>query len=143
MTTPAGTHIMPAVRYEKAQTAIAFLCEAFGFERHLVVPGDALEQVHHAQLVLGPRMIMLGSARDHGEFDKHVRMPREAGGCTQSIYVILDEIDQHHARAKAAGAEILFGPEDNDYGGRSYTCKDCEGHLWTFGTYDPWTAEHT
>jgi uncharacterized glyoxalase superfamily protein PhnB len=25
-----------------------------------------------------------------------------------------------------------------DYGGRDYTCRDPEGHIWSFGTYDPW-----
>ena len=28
-------------------------------------------------------------------------------------------------------------PETQDYGGRDYTCKDPEGNVWTFGTYDP------
>jgi len=27
-----------------------------------------------------------------------------------------------------------------DYGGRDYTCRDLEGHVWTFGTYDPWVS---
>jgi uncharacterized glyoxalase superfamily protein PhnB len=27
-----------------------------------------------------------------------------------------------------------------DYGGRDYTCRDLEGHVWTFGTYDPWAS---
>ena len=30
-------------------------------------------------------------------------------------------------------------PRDQDYGGRDYTCRDPEGYVWTFGTYDPWT----
>ena len=29
-------------------------------------------------------------------------------------------------------------PVTQDYGGRDYTCKDPEGNVWTFGTYDPW-----
>ena len=43
-------------------------------------------------------------------------------------------------RAKAAGAEITSEPVTQSYGGRDYTCKDPEGHVWTFGTYDPWAA---
>jgi uncharacterized glyoxalase superfamily protein PhnB len=43
-----------------------------------------------------------------------------------------------YARAKAAGAEIVMEIEDQDYGGRLYSCRDPEGHLWNFGTYDPW-----
>ncbi|HZF33304.1 MAG TPA: glyoxalase, partial [Candidatus Angelobacter sp.] len=30
---------------------------------------------------------------------------------------------------------------DEDYGGRGYSCRDPEGHLWNFGTYDPWAPE--
>ena len=29
-------------------------------------------------------------------------------------------------------------PEDQPYGGRLYSCRDPEGHVWHFGTYDPW-----
>jgi uncharacterized glyoxalase superfamily protein PhnB len=25
-------------------------------------------------------------------------------------------------------------------GGRDYTARDLEGHVWTFGTYDPWAS---
>jgi uncharacterized glyoxalase superfamily protein PhnB len=31
--------------------------------------------------------------------------------------------------------------KDEDYGGRGYNCRDPEGYLWSFGSYDPW-AEH-
>ena len=37
----------------------------------------------------------------------------------------------------SAGAQIVREPVTQDYGGRDYTCKDPEGHVWTFGTYDP------
>jgi uncharacterized glyoxalase superfamily protein PhnB len=64
---------------------------------------------------------------------------REIGGIgTQSAYVIVEDADAHYARAKAAGAEIVMEVEDQDYGGRLYSCLDPEGHLWSFGTYDPW-----
>ena len=34
--------------------------------------------------------------------------------------------------------EIVMAPEDQDYGGRLYSCRDPEGNLWNFGSYDPW-----
>jgi uncharacterized glyoxalase superfamily protein PhnB len=84
-------------------------------------------------------MIMLGSARED-EFGRWVKPPRETGGIgTQSAYVIVENADVHYARAKAAGAEIVMEVEDQDYGGRLYACRDPEGHLWSFGTYDPWS----
>jgi uncharacterized glyoxalase superfamily protein PhnB len=43
-----------------------------------------------------------------------------------------------HARALAAGATIVLPLKDEDYGGRGFTCRDPEGHLWSIGSYDPW-----
>jgi len=129
--------VIPAMRYRDANAAIEWLCNAFGFERHLVVPGEN-GTVAHAQLSFGNGMIMLGSARED-EFGQWVKPPRETGGIgTQSAYVIVEDADAHYARAKAAGAEIVMEVEDQDYGGRLYSCLDPEGHLWSFGTYDPW-----
>ena len=131
--------IIPTLRYERARDAIEFLCRAFGFEPHLVVDGEG-DAVAHAQLVLDNSMIMLGSARSD-ELGQHQRTPRQVGGvATQSPYVIVGDVDAHCARAREAGAEIVMEPEDQDYGGRLYSCRDPEGHLWNFGSYDPWVA---
>ena len=84
-------------------------------------------------------MVMLGSVKDT-EYGKLLVRPRDAGGVTMSVYAIVDEVDAHYARAKAAGAVITREPVTQDYGGRDYTAKDPEGHVWTFGSYDPWAA---
>ena len=129
--------IIPTLRYQNAPAAIDWLCRAFGFERHLVVPGDN-GNIEHAQLVLGNGMIMLGTQRDD-EFGKLQKTPAEIGGVgTQSPYIIVADADAHHARAVAAGAKVVYALKDEDYGGRGYSCRDPEGHLWSFGTYDPW-----
>lgn len=57
------TTIIPTLKYEDAATAIDWLCEAFGFERHLVVQGEG-NIIEHAQLTLNGAMIMLSSVRD-------------------------------------------------------------------------------
>jgi uncharacterized glyoxalase superfamily protein PhnB len=54
------------------------------------------------------------------------------------IYVVIDDPDAHHERAQAAGAEIVRGLTDEDYGSREYSARDLEGNLWSFGTYDPY-----
>ena len=51
--------------------------------------------------------------------------------------MVVDDVDAHYARAKAAGAEIVIDIKTQDYGGRDYTARDLEGHVWTFGSYDP------
>jgi len=135
--------VIPAIRYENAVGAIDFLVKAFGFERHAVYadPADA-SVIHHAQLVRDGCMIMLGSARNDASAAKYKwKLPREAGGVTMSLCVVVDDPDAHHARAVAAGAEILTAPYDNEgYPGRSYNAADSEGHPWNFTNYDPWSA---
>ena len=131
--------IMPTMRYDDAPKMIQWLCDAFGFERRLVVD-DGAGKIAHAQLVLGDAMIMLGSARDDA-FGKLQRTPASLGGTTQSPYIIVSEVDSLCEAARTAGAEIVMEPEDQDFGGRLFSCRDPEGHLWNFGTYDPWTAQ--
>jgi uncharacterized glyoxalase superfamily protein PhnB len=50
---------------------------------------------------------------------------------------VVDDLDGHYARAKAAGAEIIMEPHDTEYGSRDYAARDIEGHQWYFGTYAP------
>jgi uncharacterized glyoxalase superfamily protein PhnB len=49
-----------------------------------------------------------------------------------------NDADAVYVRAKATGAKIVIEIKDEDYGGRGFSCYDLEGHLWSFGTYDPW-----
>ena len=132
--------IIPTLRYRDATAAIEWLCRAFGFTRHLVVPGEA-GTIAHAQLICGNSMIMLGTAVDD-EFGRLQRTPAQVGGVgTQSPYIIVPDADAHYARAVAAGAKVVSAIRDEPYGGRGYSCLDPEGHLWNFGTYDPWFLE--
>jgi uncharacterized glyoxalase superfamily protein PhnB len=133
--------IIPCLRYRNALTAIDWLCNAFGFEKHAVYADDN-GTVHHAQLTYGNGMIMLGSVDADSAWGKRIAQPDEIGMReTQSPCVIVADADAHCARAKAAGAQILDEVVSQDYGGRSYSCRDLEGHLWYFGSYDPWVAE--
>ncbi|MEM7153871.1 MAG: VOC family protein [Myxococcota bacterium] len=134
----ARAPIIPAIRYRDAPAAIEFLCEAFGFVRHLVVPGEG-DTIAHAQLRLGHGMIMVGSARED-EFGALNVGPAQAGGVTQSAYVVVEAIEAHYARAKAHGAEIVMDLEDQGGRGPLYVARDPEGHVWSFGSYDPWAG---
>lgn len=137
MTTRHASPICATMRYQDAPAAIDWLCRAFGFERRLVVPDEA-GGIAHAQLVFRGGMVMLASARDDA-FGRRMAPPSATGGVTtQGVYVVVDDADAHHARATAAGAKVVYALKDEDYGGRGYACLDPEGHLWSFGTYDPW-----
>jgi len=119
--------ISPIITYRDVRAAIDFLCDAFGFERHAVHEGEDGE-LQHVELRLGDDVIMPAPLR-FGE-------PGHA-----SLYVVVDDADAHHARAKAAGAEITMELSDKDYGSRDYAAKDLEGNAWYFGTYRPLSGE--
>jgi uncharacterized glyoxalase superfamily protein PhnB len=134
--------VIPVLRYADAPGAIEFVCTAFGFVRYAVYSDpDTPSRINHAELVWAGQMIMLSSAVDT-PFARAagMRTAAQAGGVTQSLYLVLDDVDGHAATAAAAGAEIFLAPEDQPYGGRSYSARDPEGNVWTFGSYNPYAG---
>lgn len=119
---PATSAISPCVRYGDERAAMEWLREAFGFEEHTVYE-DEDGNLAHAELRLGSGILMIGSGPDTEE--------------PFSLYVTVEDVDAHHARAVAAGAEIVRPLRDTDYGSREYGVRDLDGHIWYFGTYDP------
>lgn len=136
-----GSMAVPCLRYRNAATAIDWLCDAFGFQRHAVYRGEG-DSIAHAQLTFpGGGMIMLGSVENESAWGQLIKQPDEIGGYeTQSVYLVTSDADAIYAKATAAGAEIVLEIKDEDYGGRGFTCRDLEGRLWTIGTYDPWQS---
>jgi uncharacterized glyoxalase superfamily protein PhnB len=123
------TAVWPALRYRDARAAIAFLIEAFGFEEVVSYAGATEDVVAHAEL-RWPRGggVMLGSARPDSTI---ASLPPGTG----AVYLVTDDPDGVYERARGAGAEIVSGPQDTDYGSRDFTARDPEGVLWSFGTY--------
>ena len=86
-------------------------------------------RIAHAQLKYGDGMIMLGSEREDGWGPRVGR---------SWVYVAVEgDVDVHFERARAAGAEVLREPTDQEYGSRDYSVRDPEGNIWSFGTYRP------
>ena len=110
----------PFMRFTDADAALDWLESAFGFEQ-LVVYRDDQGVIGHAEMAFGAGAIMLGPGDP----------------AAQGVYVAVDNPDAHYERAKAAGAEITRELEDTPYGSREYTCRDLDGHVWSFGTYRP------
>ena len=127
--------IIPTMRYTNATRMIDWLCDAFGFERHAVYE-DGKGGIAHAQLTFGSGMIMLADDTD-GDFSQYQSTPQKLGGTTQSAYLVVADVDAVCEQARAAGARIVIGPRDEDYGGRGFVCIDPEGQAWSFGSYDP------
>ncbi len=133
--------VIPGLRHRNALGMIEWLCTAFGFERQAVYtgPGDV---VMHAQLTFGNGMIMIGSADNGTPGSLKIKQPDEIGGAeTQSPYLIVSDCDALYAKAKAAGATMILDLEEKEYGGKGFSCSDPEGHVWAFGSYDPWEEE--
>jgi uncharacterized glyoxalase superfamily protein PhnB len=131
------SNIVPSLRYRDAPAMIDWLCRVLGFERHAVYE-DGEGGIAHAQLRFGDGMLMLGSTRDDA-WGARFAAPADIGDrVTQSCYCIVADTDGHYARAKAAGAEIVDELHSPEHGGRAYGCRDPEGNLWWFGSYDPW-----
>ncbi|SEE49597.1 Uncharacterized conserved protein PhnB, glyoxalase superfamily [Rhizobiales bacterium GAS188] len=118
-----------AVYYRDPFAALDWLETAFGFERSMVIT-DAEGRLGHSEMRFGDGYIMVGS-----EWAEYTASPASLGGKnTHGIHVKLrDGIDEHCARARAAGAVIVREPEDQFYGDRVYAARDPEGHVWTFG----------
>src|SRR5262249_47994070 len=134
ITNTLGT-IVPTLRYRDVATAIDWLCNTLGFEEHLVVKAED-GSVRYAELTFGNGMIMLGPVDGTGH-DK--AEPADIGQA--ETYLFAPDAAAHCDRAKAAGAQILLDIDDVHSDGRGYSCRDLEGHVWNFGTYDPWKRE--
>lgn len=124
--------ISTSLFYEDPKSAIDWLCKAFGFElRLLVESGDG--KVAHSELVYGEGLLMVGSAGTR----PFCRSPKQAGGNTQSVMVIVDDVEAHYARAKEHGAQLFQELSISDYGeeywaDRTYGAIDPEGHHFWF-----------
>jgi len=117
--------ITPYLLYQDVDAALGFLARAFGFREVLRYTG-AEGYVNHAEMQIGDGKIYLGDPGDE------YRNPNDLGQETVGIYVLVDDVDGHFERAKAAGAEIREEPTDQEYGERRYTARDPEGHHWYF-----------
>lgn len=128
-----ATTITPVLRYQDAGAAARWLCEAFGFEEH----DRAQELDGHVRFIslrLGDSFALVRPIAN-SVFDDLMVQPEAVGGAnTQVCYLTVADTDGHRARAHAAGARIELEPQDDGLGGRFYTCRDLEGHLWSFGT---------
>ncbi|MFE3290350.1 VOC family protein [Rhodococcus sp. NPDC059234] len=125
--TRTETVVWPTLTYADARAAIAFLVEAFGFvEAAVYGEGD---RVDHAQLDWpAGGGVMLGSHRADS-----VLADRPVG--TGSVYIVVEDADELCRRAVAAGAVVVKGLTDEDYGSRGFTVRDPQGVIWSFGTY--------
>ena len=134
MADPLVPNIFPAVRYRDADAGVSFLKRAFAATERAVHRGED-GAIAHAELALGAGLVMVGQHAEEGWLGGETPRPLSS---TVSIYVVVGDPDRHRAVAGEAGATIVRELQDMDYGSREYSARDCEGNLWSFGTYDPY-----
>ena len=121
---PVNT-VLPHVTYQNLGEAIAWLTRVFGFEEYYRYG----EGPRGGQMFAGDAAIQVNQARD-GE-----RSPMELGYGTQSLTIMVADVEGHYERAKAAGAIILEEPHETVYGEYQYAARDLDGHLWLFSRH--------
>src|SRR5499426_2742014 len=120
--------IVPRLPYENVGAALSFLECAFGFREVPAARGVGADgTIDYTMVEFGGGMIGLGAQGAHGAFS-----PKIAGTTTQYITVHVDDIDDHHRRALASGAEIVSRLHDHLRDYRAYEALDLEGHRWRF-----------
>lgn len=119
--------IYPTIRYTDARAAIAHLTGVFGLTQVSVTNAED-GSIGHAELSWDGGVVLLGTrSQPPGDFDTGRAV----------LYLRVDDVDAHHDRALAAGAEIIYELTDQPYGSREYAARDSEGNVWSFGTYRP------
>jgi uncharacterized glyoxalase superfamily protein PhnB len=126
-------NIFPALHYRDPDTALDWLKRAFGCEEKAVYRGED-GRIHHAELRLGDGIVMFGGTPADGDRPDRGMPP-------VTIYVTIEQPDEHYAHARAEGAGIVRELADMPYGSREYSARDPEGNLWSFGTYDPYAHD--
>jgi len=136
-TPPCWPRISASLYYDDAAKAIDWLCDAFGFQIRIKVEGEG-GRIEHSELEFGEGLIMVGTASDKADKFPFMRSPAQVGGGnTQNLFVYVDDVEAHCARARVHGATIVFEPKITDYGedhwsDRTYECVDLGGHHWWF-----------
>ncbi|MEM1129798.1 MAG: VOC family protein [Pseudomonadota bacterium] len=127
--------LIPATRYRDCEAALRFLTEVLELTEHAIYRDEA-GAIQHAQLRLGSGIFMFGPG-EKSDFDRFVTSPGEAGAETTTVYAVIADVAGLYERVKARAAEIVMPLEAQGYGGSSFTVRDAEGHIFTFGDYDP------
>lgn len=117
--------VTPYLLYEDGEAALAFATRAFGFHEANRATGAAGGL--HAELEVAPGGGRIYLGQPPGDF----RNPAKVGRTSQ-VYVLVEEVDAHYRRAKAAGATIIEELNDLPFGHRRYGCADPQGHQWYF-----------
>lgn len=119
---PAGMQrIIPYLVTKHPAGVMRFAIEALGFAEASRVHGPD-GSIVHGQLRFRDNVVMLGASQEG--FD----------GFRGMIYIYVDDVDAHFARARKAGAKVVVELQDMPYGDRAYGVEDPDGNQWHVAT---------
>ena len=121
--------VVPLLVYRDIERAQEFLVRAFGFEPGLLERAETGEVVH-GEVHVGGQVIWLHRVWNEEGWVS----PASSADTTGELVVRVDDVDAHCERARAQGAEIEYGPDDQPYGVREYGARDLERRRWAFVT---------
>jgi PhnB protein len=125
---PVVREVYPYLCVNDAPAAIEFYIRVFGAEEIMRLT-DAAGRVAHAELKLGPVVMMLVDEHpEHG-----IRSPVAFGGTGTTLHLHVDDVDTLTERAREAGATVLREPTDYGHGERQCRLRDPFGHEWLLG----------
>jgi uncharacterized glyoxalase superfamily protein PhnB len=114
--------------YEDPAAAARWLANVFGLTSWDRVPAEG-ERPSWIELHVGNVAVLLFPLDGKRPTDETV---------THTLWVYVDNLDEHFARAKANGATIVSDIHQHGY--RAYVAADCEGRHWTFVQAGPTMA---
>jgi uncharacterized glyoxalase superfamily protein PhnB len=123
------TDVIPLLACSDIEAEHDYLLAAMGFVSGGVERTEA-GTVVHAEVRAGTRRIWLHRADEATGLGP----PGTRGTASGGMVIHVADVDAHHQRAMAAGAQILYPPRDEGYGQREYGLRDPEGHSWWIAT---------
>jgi len=120
------------VFYSRPAAAARWLGEVFALESPDPLPSgeDPLPDTEH-----GHPWIELRAGRSSIILFKGEGVLRSEGSPTHAVWVYVDDVEQHLARATAGGARIVTPLRHSGY--TAYEAEDLEGHRWVFAQARP------
>jgi len=129
-----GPTFVPAVFYKDPMVALAWLERVFQFEIASVITDPEGKLAHSEMTFQGGSLTVGGEWEGAIVGPARMRSPATVEGVnTQFVRInMTDGLDAHCEHARAEGANVTDGPEDQFYGSRTYRVVDLEGHVWNF-----------
>ncbi len=111
----ATPRFTPVLVYSDIEAAHTFLVDTFGFEAGSLHRSEDGQVVHGEVHVDGASIWLHRETADHG-----LASPQSHHAAFGGLAVLVDDVDAHYERARAAGAVIGHAPQDQPYGRREY-----------------------